>query len=357
MQTQSNTLDFTGQNIYVGCDVHLKSWKITIMSDLVTHKTFSQDPKPALLMNYLKKNFPGATYHSAYEAGFCGYWIHNELISQGVKSIVVNPADIPTTHKEKVQKEDKRDSRKIAQALRGGNLKAIHVPSQKTIEDRCLMRTRQALVQDVSRSKNRIKSHLRFLGIEIPDKFSNSSAWTKAYVNWLKSINLGPSAKQALQAKINACKNVRADVLETTKGIKKLSEAEAYKANIQLLRTVPGVGLLTAMLLLTELEDISRFENVDKLCSFIGLIPSTHSTGDNQVIGKVTPRSHSLLRGALIESAWVACRIDPALLKSYQDFCKRMNPNKAVIKIAKKLISRISYVLKEKKEYVKGVVK
>ena len=108
MQTQSNELNFKGQNIYVGFDVHLKSWKVTILTDELSHKTFVQPPKPEVLFNYLKQNFPGGIYHSAYEAGFCGYWIHNKLISLGINSMVVNPADIPTTNKEVVQKEDMR---------------------------------------------------------------------------------------------------------------------------------------------------------------------------------------------------------------------------------------------------------
>ena len=121
MQTQNNKLDFTGQNIYIGFDVHLKSWKVTIMTDKLTHKTFFQSPQPKLLYQYLEKNFPGGVYHSAYEAGYCGYWIHNSLKALGINSIVVNPADIPTTDKEKVQKEDARDSRKITKALRNGD--------------------------------------------------------------------------------------------------------------------------------------------------------------------------------------------------------------------------------------------
>lgn len=105
MQTQSTALDFKGQNIFVGFDVHLKSWKVTIMSEEIVHKTFVQPPNPELLHQYLQKNFPGASYYSAYEAGFCGYWIHNRLSDLGIHSIVVNPADVPTTNKEKVQKE------------------------------------------------------------------------------------------------------------------------------------------------------------------------------------------------------------------------------------------------------------
>ncbi len=90
MQTQRNKIDFKGENIYVGFDVHLKNWIVTIMTEKLTHKTFSQAPKPEVLFNYLSKTFPGGTYHSAYEAGFCGYWIHNRLLEFGIKSMVVD---------------------------------------------------------------------------------------------------------------------------------------------------------------------------------------------------------------------------------------------------------------------------
>ena len=127
MQTQSNKIDFNGQNIYVGFDVHLKSWTVTVMTEKLTHKTFSQPPKPEVLYHYLLKNFPGAKFHSAYEAGFSGYWIHNKLTKFGINSMVVNPADIPTTGKELVMKDDTRDSIKIARSLRNGDLKPIYV--------------------------------------------------------------------------------------------------------------------------------------------------------------------------------------------------------------------------------------
>jgi len=112
MQNKVKTISFQGQNIYVGIDVHLKSWKVTIMLDHSFYKTFSQDPEPSILSDYLHRNFPGGNYCSAYEAGFCGFSVHRELEKYGIKNIVVNPADIPTTDKERKQKEDKRDSHK-----------------------------------------------------------------------------------------------------------------------------------------------------------------------------------------------------------------------------------------------------
>ena len=358
MQASNTKLDFSGQNIYVGFDVHLKSWKVTIMTEALTHKTFSQDPNPTLLHSYLEKNFPGGVYYSAYEAGFCGYWIHNKLKSLGINSIVVNPADIPTSNKEIVQKEDARDSIKIAKALRRGDLTPIYVPSLKTLEDRSLVRTRLTLVRDLAKNKNRIKSFLHFHGIEMPEQFSRTNGrWTNRFIKWLETIKLTElSGTQALETVILTSKNLRASVLQTTKHISALSKTADYKENIELLRGIPGIGLITAVTLLTELETITRFDSFDNLCSFIGLVPSTHSSGEKEIMGNITSRGHSVLRSAIIESAWVAARHDPALLLSYNNYCKRMEPNKAIVRIARKLLNRISFVLKNKKHYVCSIV-
>jgi len=113
MQTQvTKRIDFRGKELFIGLDVHKKSWSVTIIVDGIEHSTFTQPPDPGCLCNYLHRMFPGASYHSAYEAGFCGYSIHRELNSLGIKNIVINAADIPTTQKDKLQKRDPVDSRK-----------------------------------------------------------------------------------------------------------------------------------------------------------------------------------------------------------------------------------------------------
>ncbi len=73
MGTQINTLDFKGQNIYVGIDVHLKSWSVAVLSETSVMKKFSQSPNPKALYKFLVTNYPGAEYRSVYEAGFCGF--------------------------------------------------------------------------------------------------------------------------------------------------------------------------------------------------------------------------------------------------------------------------------------------
>ncbi|MGZ8549867.1 MAG: IS110 family RNA-guided transposase [Chitinophagaceae bacterium] len=354
MEAQVKKIDFNDQNIYVGFDAHLKSWKVTVMAEDTMYKTFVQPPRPEVLYNYLKNNFPGGKYHSAYEAGFCGYWIHDKLVSYGINSIVVNPADIPTTDKERVQKEDKRDSRKIARSLSNGTLMPIYVPSIQTQRDRSLLRTRSMLVKDLARYKNRIKSFLYFYGINIDDSFSNpESHWSNRFMVWLESIEIdGGSGKEALQVLISECKNLRISILEVTKLIRQLSRTTTYQEKVRLLKSVPGIGLLTAMTILTELESIDRFNNLDKMCGYIGLVPSTKSSGEKERTGDITPRGHSVLRTALIESSWTSIRNDPSLMKSYLSYIKRMESNKAIIKIAKKLLSRVRFVLLNQKPYV-----
>ena len=88
MQVQIRDLDFTGQNIFAGIHVHKKSWKVSIYSEELYHKTFSQPPNPEVLYHYLEKYFPKATYYSVYEAGFCGFWIHDRLQSLGIKEVL-----------------------------------------------------------------------------------------------------------------------------------------------------------------------------------------------------------------------------------------------------------------------------
>jgi transposase len=111
------------------------------------------------------------------------------------------------------------------------------------------------------------------------------------------------------------------------------------------------------MIILTEIETIERFASFDQLCAFIGLVPSTKSSGERETIGEITPRGHSVLRSAVIESAWIAARLDPALNKCYHEYCRRMESNKAIIRVARKLLSRIRFVLKNNQPYVYSVVK
>ena len=138
--------------------------------------------------------------------------------------------------------------------------------------------------------------------------------------------------------------------------LNELANTDHYQEEVDLLKTVPGFSKHTAIKFLVELGDIRRFRTLTQLCNYIGLVPSTHSSGENIRAGRLTYRGHRELRMMLVESAWVAISTDPALEMAYQEFKKRMIAQKAIIKIARKLLSRVRYVLVHKIEYEKGIV-
>lgn len=357
MENTVKRLDYSGTNIYIGLDTHLKNWKTTIRVGDIFFKTFSQDPDAETLSKYLKKNFPGGNYHSAYEASFSGFRAHRELTELGINNIVVNPADIPTTDKERKQKEDARDSRKIAEQLAASKLQGIYVPDIELEGDRSVVRFRKTLAKEIAKNKCRAKSFLYYHGIRIPQRFANKSRWSKPFTSWLEELELPTqSSRETLNSITSLVLFLRAEQYRTLKGIKALSQGERYKKNVELLVSIPGIGLVTAMTLLTELDDISRFKNLDSLCSYIGLIPMTNSTGDFDSVGPITKRQNKVLRSLIVESSWIAIRNDPALMLAYQKLIKRMKPSKAIIRISKKMLNRIRYVLKNQKPYVVSVV-
>jgi transposase len=360
MQAQRNELNFEGQNIYVGVDVHLRSWTVCIMTEHLEHKKFTQPPEAKTLYNYLSRHFPGGTYHCVYESGFSGFWAHRQLEALGIHSMVTNAADVPTGQKEKLQKDDPVDSRKLARSLRSGDLEALYVPSEPTLEERSLIRTRSILVKDMTRFKQRIKSFLYFFGIRYPERFTTPGRhWSKNFMRWLKDevALTQESGKQSLDILIQEVEAQRKLLLLVTRQIKSLAASEKYATNVQLLRSIPGIGLLTAMTLLTEMETVERFEDTDHFAAYVGLVPNRHNSGDVKKKGEMTPRGQSILKKSIIESAWIAARRDPALSLAYSKYVQRMEANKAIIRIARKLLNRIYFVLKNSKEYVPCTVK
>jgi len=353
---QTSKLDFSGHNIYAGIDVHKKSWSVHIVSDVIEHGAFTQAPDPKKLVRYLTKHFPGATYHSVYEAGFCGFWIHDALVNEGVNNIVVNAADIPTTNKEKTQKRDKVDCKKLARSLRNSQLRPIYIPSRELLEERMLVRGRYKLIRNRTRCKNRIKASFNFHGISIPAEL-DTNKWSVKLKEWMKEVAMSHSwGGVALNLYLRELEGLDVLIKENTRQINLLSKTEKYRKNVELLCTIPGIGLIVAMTILTELGDINRFRSLDELNSYIGMVPNVYASGDSENVGHLTHRGKDILKCQLIESAWMAIRRDPALMLQYQELTKRMKPNKAIIRIVRKLVNRIRYVLKNQQAYELGVV-
>jgi transposase len=351
MQTQvTKKIDFSGKDLFIGLDVHKKSWSVTIVIDGIEHRTFTQPPDPGALNNYLQRMFPGGSYNSAYEAGFCGYGIHRELNSLGIRNIVINAADIPTSQKDKLQKRDPIDSRKIARGLENGSLRGIHIFDRELEELRSLNRTRFYLMRDLRRSKNRIKSFLQYFGVSIPPEYDNNQC-----ISWLKQIKMQTmSGQDAFSNLIESYEHHRQQLLILSRMVR-LRISQYDNELYSLLKTVSGIGPLTSSALITELGDINRFQHIDHLSSFVGLIPRVRESGETTHTGGITFRCNTFLRTLLIESSWQAIRMDPALMQYYQHHVINSKGHKVIIKVARKLLNKIRYVMKNRQPYVTGV--
>lgn len=359
MRTKITKDLFKDQSFFVGIDYHKKSWKVTIMGEQYEHKTMSQDPNPVILSNYLNKNFPGGIYHAVYEAGFSGFGSCRKLQELGINCIVIHPADVPTSQKERQQKTDKADSRKLARSLRANELEAIHVPQIKLEADRALLRQRFRIVKEIARTKNRVNSLLLQFGILIPERFTSSQTrhWSKNYLNWLKEFKFEESSlRQVLDNYIEIGSLLRDKLLQVNKQVKALSISTEYADNYKLLISIPGIGITTAMTILVQIGDIKRFKRLDDLCNYIGLVPKMYASGDKVVTGKMIRRGRKELKIMMIEASWEAIRKDPALMAVFNELSLRMNKNKAIIRIARKLLSRIRFVLTNQVEYELGIV-
>ncbi len=356
MTKVTQNLNFEGSTIYVGMDVHLKSWNISVYCNETYIKSFNQPPSPEVLRDYLIKNYPNAKYKCAYEAGFCGFWIQRQLSEYAIDCILVNASDVPQTDKSNRTKTDKNDSIRIAKGLQAGLLVANHVPDKELEADRSLVRCYEKYNKDLRRAKSRIKGLLYQVGIELPAQFQSNN-WSGKFIQWLKELKFeNTSLKSTLNYNIVMAEYIRTQKLQVLKDIRLLLLKERYAIIAKFLMSIPGIGQLTAATLLVEIGDIKRFDNFEKLNSFIGFYPSQFSSGESIRMGSITTRKHHRLRSLLLEAAWMSIRNDPAMLMAFNDFKNKVGGKRAIIKIARKLLSRLRYVWTNQKEYEKGVV-
>jgi len=195
---------------------------------------------------------------------------------------------------------------------------------------------------------------LHLHGIKIPEDFNNSY-WSSVFIKWLKSLEFEyPFDSQYLCQYIQALEYQRCMMKDVL-----LQMRDHCKQNniLKCIRSVTGLGIISAFTFYAELVDMRRFKDLDHLASFVGLVPSKDSTGERDIVKGLTPRYSRYIRYLLVECAWRAVGVDPALTQAYATLTTRMSKQKAIIKIAKKLLNRIRYVWLNEKKYITAIVK
>jgi transposase len=341
--------------LFIGMDVHKKSWTCHFKTDLFDYKTITMPAEPDCLHDYVQKHFADHEVNCCYEAGCCGYWIARSLQRHNWKVLVVNPADVPRTDKQDWQKTDSLDSRHLSHHLRSGNLKGITIPGNEQEQLRSLLRRRNHLVRQLRTIKNHIKSQLLYYGIKVPKQFDNPN-WSHSFKKWISSLNWQYSTcAEAMRSRLKQLDFLWYEELHISNELRAYCRKH-YKKDYYLLKSVPGIGGLTASSILAELGDIRRFRRIDELASIVGLVPGIYQSSDNKINLGLSKRSNRYLRSLLVESSWVAVRTDMSLQQYYRQHAHK-EPNKAIIKVAHKLLNRIRAVINSGIPYQAGIIK
>lgn len=347
-----NIIDYSGKTICVGIDVHQKDYQVAKVYNGICLGNHRMAADGAALIKHLRSHYKGADFKCVYESCSWGFNLQRRLQSAGMECMVVHAADVSTTDKERKRKTDPVDALKLARDLESRDIKGIDIPDETLQKQRNLIRYRGRLVGDITRSKNRLKSLLKFQGIEIPVPYANNN-WSNRFLMWVQEQGLNDDTLLLILEQIRSLRQL---LLKTERKLRELRKGK-YCSAVKLATSVAGVGPTTAMLFLLEIGDINRFKGFDSLNSFVGFCPDKCSSGETNRDRGITSRRHKSLRSALIESAWDAIRVDPALMENYQALIKRMKGTQAIIRIARKLLRRLRAVLLTGVIYQKGVVK
>jgi transposase len=241
------------------------------------------------------------------------------------------------------------DCRHLCKQLQAGQLRGIYVPDEKQEQLRSLFRQRNNLTMTLRKIKSHIKGELLYYSIALPGEYDNNN-WSKEMLRWLElQCWKHETGRCSLHSKLRHLNFAYYEWLRVSNELRAYVRKE-YKNDYYLLRTVPGIGPLTAIGILAELGDLRRFKKFDKLCSYVGLVPSVYSSAEKIQTRGMTPRSKQLLRSYLIEAAWTAVRKDMVLQEYYRRHAGKPS-NKVIVKVARKLLSRVWCVIKTNSPY------
>ena len=342
------------KEIFIGLEDSLKTWKICVKSEkMIIHQTSMKAEYP-VLKAYLNR-FQNCKINLIYEAGFKGFNLYDRLLEDKVNCWVLPPHLLTQAKMTKV-KNDKYDARRLATVLESGDFKACSVPDVERREDRQICRTLNAVEKEIKATRNRIRKLLQYHGIEY--EITGAWAWQKKDFKALYDLELRGSLKIALDRLLMLLEHLWQQQIDLKKELKVLSQKKRYNKTFTIIKSLPGIGWLTAIRLVLELgEDIGRFNSGPAIAAFVGLGGSEYSTGETIRKGRITRQGNGFVRGWLVEAAWVAIRIDPVLQEFFQHIAKNTgSKKKAIIAVARKLVVRLRSCVIQDVPYQIGVI-
>jgi transposase len=269
-----------------------------------------------------KLNPDGEVLAFCYEAGPCGYVLYRQLTRMGHDCIVVAPSLIPSKPGDRV-KTDRRDSEGLARLHRANELTPVWAPNaeQESIQD--LTRAREDMKHLERQSRQRLSAFLLRHGQTYD---SGKSQWTLNYFRWLERIKFDQPVQQiVLQEYIDCVKQQQDRVKGLVVEMEKVLDHWCMAPVVEALMALRGCRLITAMTIMAELGDLTRFDSPRQLMAYLGLVPSEYSSGKSTRRGGITKTGNGHVRRVLTESAW--CYRFPARKTAHlQRRCERTSP-------------------------------
>ena len=338
---------------YIGLDLHKKSIFATVLDgDCKILSKTKIGSKSRDILYYLKSQGKKDELSVAMEASYNWPYYYRAAEEAADTIVLAHPLKTRIIGEAKI-KTDKIDSSVLAYMLKADMLPAAYVPSRATMENKLLLRARISLVRIRTQIKNKIHAIVdrntdSYFGLE-----NMTDIFTKTGIKILRDTTICPTDHKILIGYLDLISEIDKKIKDIESQIDKKSIEDK---DIELLKTIPGIGTFTAFLIKSEIDDIERFASKEKLSSYAGLIPSTHSSGERLHHGRIVKQGNKFLRWALTEAAQTSIRCSEYFRYHYSRIRSRKNANSATIAIARRMLEIIYVMLKENREYIEKPV-
>ena len=303
---------------FLGLDVHAETIAVAIAEpDGEVRSLGTIANRAESIRKLVKKLGPIEQLKACYEAGPTGYVLYWQLAELGVACEVIAPTLVPMKAGDRV-KTDRRDAERLARSFRSGDLTAVWVPDAASEALRDLVRAREAAKQDQLRARHRLSKFLLRTGRR---PVLGMKAWTQPYMVWIRQIHFTQVAREStlldyLHEVEHMAERVKRLEQAITEAVKLASpEIQEVVAGLQALR---GIAQVSAVTIVAELGEISRFQSARQLMGYSGMVPSEHSSGGRTQRGRITKTGNAHLRRIVGEAAWsyrMRPCVEPALRK------------------------------------------
>ena len=290
---------------YIGMDVHTTNFTLCCYSfeDDKVYATVQVKPEYTEILKYInrvrKQRGEDTRFVCGYEAGCLGYSLYHKLTDHGVECVILAPSTMAEAPGNKI-KTDKRDAEKIARCLAYHQYKPVYVPDEEDDAVKEYIRMRDDVKAHLKETKQQIIAYYTRHGFQ----FDGSSHWTQKHLNWVESLQFENSIHQeVLREYLTVFYDLSEKVAVYDARIEELSHSERYAENVGKLCCFSGIATHTALSLLAEVGDFSRFRSAPQFAAYLGLVPGEHSSSDKQHRTGITKAGNSHLRRLLIESA------------------------------------------------------